>query len=162
MELVYTGVGKVNAAFSAAKAILSASVKSLQVINYGSAGTNTHPLHSLLTCTRFQQADMDARPLVPAAGITPFDELLYPQVEKGILEFSPNGQLCTTQDSFQTNPQFEVNDMEAYAIAKVCRILGVPFTAYKFISDSGDAGDWEKNHHLGMEQFRNLLTEWYA
>jgi hypothetical protein len=31
------------------------------------------------------------------------------------------------------------------------------FTAYKFISDSGDAHDWENNHHLGIEGFQEIL-----
>jgi adenosylhomocysteine nucleosidase len=158
IELIYTGVGKVNAAISATQHLMHLSPRSTIVLNYGSAGSATYAAHSMLKCKRFQQADMDARPLAEK-GHTPFDELLYPHVEKDILVFDENGILCTTQDTFQQKPIYEVNDMEAYGIAKVCRIMGMDFTAYKFISDSGDANDWEDNHHLGIEGFLKILQE---
>ena len=157
VELVYTGVGKVNAAISATQTLLNLNPRSTVVLNYGSAGSSAHPIHALVRCKRFQQADMDARPLTTQVGHTPFDDLLYPHIEKDILVFDNDGALCTTQDTFQQKPSYEVNDMEAYGIAKVCRIMGMEFTAYKFISDSGDAHDWENNHHLGVEGFLQVL-----
>jgi adenosylhomocysteine nucleosidase len=156
IELIYTGVGKVNAAISAARHLMDLDPASAIVINYGSAGSTIHPVHSLLRCRQFQQADMDARPLAEK-GHTPFDELLYPHIERDILVFDPQGILCTTQDTFQQSPVYEVNDMEAYGIAKVCRIRGIDFAAYKFISDSGDPHDWVDNHHLGIGQFSEIL-----
>jgi nucleoside phosphorylase len=77
------------------------------------------------------------------------------------LIFDANGELCTTQDKFQLQPVFEVNDMEAFGIAKTCKVLGFDFTAYKFISDSGDATDWADNHHLGIEGFLEILYDQY-
>ena len=158
VELIYTGVGKVNAAISATQHLMHLNPRTTIVLNYGSAGSAVHPVHSILKCKRFQQADMDARPLAEK-GHTPFDELLYPHVERDILVFEEGGILCTTQDTFQQKPVYEVNDMEAYGIAKVCRIMGMDFTAYKFISDSGDANDWEDNHHLGVEQFSGIIGQ---
>ena len=158
VDLIYTGVGKVNAAISATQQLMHLNPRSTIVLNYGSAGSATHPPHSILKCKRFQQADMDARPLADK-GHTPFDDLIHPHVEKDIIVFDDEGVLCTTQDTFQQQPFYEVNDMEAYGIAKVCRIMGMDFTAYKFISDSGDAGDWEENHHLGVEGFLKILQE---
>jgi adenosylhomocysteine nucleosidase len=157
VDLIYTGVGKVNAAISATQNLMHLNPRNTIVLNYGSAGSAVHPVHSILKCKRFQQADMDARPLMEHKGHTPFDDLLYPHVEKDILVFDEEGVLCTTQDTFQQIPEYEVNDMEAYGIAKVCRILGMDFTSYKFISDSGDANDWEDNHHLGTEGFLEIL-----
>jgi len=157
VDLIYTGVGKVNAAISATQQLMHLSPRNTIVLNYGSAGSAEHPVHSMLRCRRFQQADMDARPLADK-GSTPFDEILYPHIEKDILVFGDDGHLCTTQDTFQQSPVFEVNDMEAYGIAKVCRIMGMDFTAYKFISDNGSATDWEDNHHLGIEAFLEILT----
>lgn len=156
VELVYTGVGKVNAAISATQHLMNQRPRSTMVLNYGSAGSASHPIHAIIRCKKFQQADMDARPLAEK-GHTPFDELLYPHVEPDIIVFDDAGALCTTQDTFQQTPTYEVNDMEAYGIAKLCRILGMDFTAYKFISDSGDAQDWETNHHLGIEGFQDIL-----
>ena len=159
IELIYTGVGKVNAAICAASHLMETDPGTVIVLNYGSAGSSIHPVHSLLRCRRFRQADMDARPLAEQ-GHTPFDELLYPHLERDILVFDDQGTLCTTQDSFQQKPIYEVNDMEAYGIAKVCRIRGIDFTAYKFISDSGDPDDWADNHHLGIGQFSEILRDY--
>jgi adenosylhomocysteine nucleosidase len=162
IELIYTGVGKVNAAISATQSLMNADPSKTIVINYGSAGSSHHALHSIVRCKKFQQADMDARPLAQDWGHTPFDDITHPHIEQGILIFDEQGELCTTQDRFQLQPVFEVNDMEAYGIAKVCRILGFDFTAYKFISDSGDANDWVDNHHLGIEGFLDILKAEYV
>ncbi len=161
IELIYTGVGKVNAAIRTTQSLINADRSKTVVINYGSAGSNHHAIHSIIRCRKFQQADMDARPLAPDWGLTPFDDIVHPHIEQGILIFDEQGDLCTTQDKFQLQPVFEVNDMEAYGIAKVCRILGFDFTAYKFISDSGDANDWVDNHHLGIEGFLEILRSDY-
>ena len=161
IDLIYTGVGKVNAAICATRSLLVENPLATIVLNYGSAGSNHHTIHSIVRCKRFQQADMDARPLVPEWGHTPFDEIVYPYIERGELVFDVNGELCTTQDKFQQQPVFEVNDMEAFGIAKTCKVLGFDFTAYKFISDSGDATDWADNHHLGIEGFLEILYKQY-
>lgn len=157
VEIIYTGVGKVNAAIAATRHLHGHEHRDLVVLNYGSAGSAARPIHSMLRCKRFQQADMDARPLAEKY-ITPFDQVIHPHLENGILVFEEDGILCTTQDTFQQKPVYDVNDMEAFSIAKVCRILGLDFTAYKFISDSGDANDWEENHHLGVEAFQQILS----
>jgi nucleoside phosphorylase len=49
--------------------------------------------------------------------------------------------------------------MEAYSIAKVCKIYGFDFTAYKFISDDGNHEDWTKNHNKGIELFLQQLKD---
>jgi adenosylhomocysteine nucleosidase len=157
IDIIYTGIGKVNAAIAATRELSGLDPKTTLVLNYGSAGSADLPLHSLWHCRRFRQADIDVRPLVPERGCTPLDEVFYPQIGGDIIVFSEEGQICTTQDTFQQQPVYEVNDMEAYSLAKVCRIFGFDFHAYKFISDSGDAHDWKDNHHLGIEGFREML-----
>jgi adenosylhomocysteine nucleosidase len=52
-----------------------------------------------------------------------------------------------------------VCDMEAYSIAKVCKIYGFDFVSYKYISDNGDANDWKQNHNKGIEKFLEKLKE---
>jgi len=47
--------------------------------------------------------------------------------------------------------------MESYSIAKVCKIYGFDFTAYKYVSDSGNPDDWQVNHNKGIEMFLNKL-----
>ena len=64
------------------------------------------------------------------------------------------------QDKFEQDPKNGVYDMEAYALAKVCKIYGYDFWAYKFISDDGNPDDWEEHHHLGVEKFLKKLAEY--
>jgi len=65
---------------------------------------------------------------------------------------------CKTfvQDHFQTIPSV-ICDMESYSIAKVCKIYGFDFTAYKYVSDSGNPDDWQVNHNKGIEMFLDKL-----
>ena len=60
----------------------------------------------------------------------------------------------------------DVVDMEAYAIAKVCKKLGVGFTAIKYISDGSDHNahnDWAGNLPKAAEGlftvFEHLVRE---
>ena len=53
----------------------------------------------------------------------------------------------------------DVVDMEAYALAKTCRNFGIDFVSYKYISDDGNADDWEKNCGKGTKEFKKLLNE---
>ena len=50
--------------------------------------------------------------------------------------------------------------MEAYALAKTCRNFEIDFVSYKYISDDGDANDWEKNCSKGIKEFEKVL-EYY-
>jgi adenosylhomocysteine nucleosidase len=65
--------------------------------------------------------------------------------------------VCRTQDKFEDNP-VGIFDMEAYSIAKVCKMYGFDFTAYKYISDAGDSTDWEENHRKGTYLFLKQLN----
>jgi adenosylhomocysteine nucleosidase len=48
-------------------------------------------------------------------------------------------------------------DMECFAIAKVCKRFNIKFSAYKWISDSGEHSDWKENCKIGFEQVKELL-----
>ena len=66
-------------------------------------------------------------------------------------------------DSFMTEllrVDMDVVDMEAYALAKTCRNFEIDFVSYKYISDDGNADDWEKNCGKGVEKFKKVL-EYY-
>ena len=162
VSVYYTGVGKVNAAIKATEIIngfLFGGWKPDDVIilNYGSAGSNTIAKGTLAKCKHFIQNDMNT-PFCPNHG-TPFDELLNPELKEEILDFG-SGYVCRTQDKFEDNPT-GIFDMEAYSIAKVCKLYGFNFTAYKYISDGGDANDWEANHQKGAELFLEKLKQDY-
>jgi adenosylhomocysteine nucleosidase len=160
VEIHYTGVGKVNAAIKATSVLSVKDSRNTLVINYGSAGSNVLDKNHLYRCTKFYQSDMDARPLVDAIGKTPYDEMVYENIPKVIM-FNEDvygiGYLCSTADKFQENPSAHLVDMESYSIAKVCKIFGYDFVAYKFVSDDGNGEEWKENHMNGIFYFLKEL-----
>ena len=156
VSVYYTGVGKVNAAIKATE-VLSGLLYdfSLTVLNYGSAGSNTIPKGTLADCRYFIQQDM----ITPFGKTheTPFDSEIYTEIKEPTIEFG-SGYVCRTQDKFEDNPQ-GIFDMEAYSIAKVCKIYGFDFRAYKYISDAGDSDEWKENHSKGASLFLEQLKK---
>jgi len=161
-DVLYTGVGKVNATYNLTKVLLEDNhwYKYDLVINYGTAASKVY--NGIVDCTKFIQRDMDATPLGFKIGETPFEK------EPSLIDFShienPIGKnlCCYTGDNFETDiSQYDdVVDMEAYALAKTCRNLGKDFVSYKYISDDGNADDWEKNCGKGVEEFKNILVNY--
>ena len=140
MILMYTGVGKVNAAWRTAQGL--ALYAPDMVINFGTAGSVRSDLSGLIEVGVARQRDMDVRPLGVALGETPFED------DSLQIKFAPPALSCATGDSFvATAPELacDLVDMELYAIAKVCRAAGVPLRSFKYISDKADGAapqDW--------------------
>ena len=157
VEIIYTGVGKINAAISAVITLKDLDPKTTRVVNFGSAGSLL-PKMQLYQCTYFSQHDMNAEPLAPSHH-TPFDDLFY-KGRTDTLRFGENGHICATQDSFEKNPQdIFIYDMEAYALAKVCKKMGFQFHCFKFVSDGGEAEDWKENHGKVIDLFVDVLNK---
>ena len=156
VEIHYTGVGKVNAAIKATSVLSVKDSKNTLVINYGSAGSKVLDKNNLYICNKFEQADMDARPLVDNIGETPYDQTIYENMTS-LITFDGYGLICSTADKFQENPSALIVDMESYAIAKVCKIFGFDFVAYKFVSDDGNSEEWKENHKNGVFYFLEEL-----
>ena len=157
---VLTGSGKVNAAYELTKAI-HLHQPSL-VINLGSAGSNRFKRNEVVCCTQFLQRDMDATGLGFRPYETPF-AALDPVINYGIkLDELPEG-VCGTGDSFETGhsaTDYDVIDMEAYALAYVAMKKNIPFLCLKFISDGADgaaAEDWMVQVHHAAAAFRKIL-----
>jgi adenosylhomocysteine nucleosidase len=96
---------------------------------------------------------MDVRGLMKLKlGETPFDS---------IQEIITNdaGYSCGTGDSFvqsKIEMNVDVVDMEAYALAKICKLHNVDFKCFKFISDNADenaSSDWLENCKKGSKLF---------
>jgi adenosylhomocysteine nucleosidase len=155
VDVIYTGVGKINAAIKATQVLENLSPADTIVLNYGSAGAFEGWLGQLFKCKTFVQNDIDARPFVKKT-ITPFDDIIYPKLSNGDTISFGTGMVCYTQDKFEKKPS-EICDMEAYSIAKVCKIYGFDFTAYKYISDDGKHDDWNDNHVKGIDIFLEQL-----
>lgn len=168
VPVLYTGVGKVNAAHALTRglaAYLHSGVVMPQVINFGTAGSHRHPPGTTLECHAFVQRDMDVTGLGVPLGVTPFEDapaqLEFPRVFTSL----PLSGVCGSGDSFvmaRTAMDCDVVDMEAYALAKVCWLERAPFTSVKYITDGADdaAGqDWESNLKHAAERFLSLYQE---
>ena len=147
IQVHYCGIGKINAAFKTTELLMSQRIK--QVLNLGTAGSHKFQTHSVVECIEFVQRDMDLSPLGFPRGETPQDSIAGKLSVAAISKY-PKG-VCGTGDVFENSiPKLECDlvDMEAYAIAKVCRRLGVGFHSFKYITDGSDDNahkDWVAN-----------------
>lgn len=168
-SILFTGVGKVNATYSLTKYLVEhPEIKT--VINYGTAGKAYNVNKGeLIQCTTFLQGDMDCGTLTGGPGVT------YGDTDPSALQFGTEGKICRTQDQFVTDlsvldmfehlvcyEKFNVVEMEAYALAKVCYNMHRDFICYKYVSDDAntdDNGEWEENVDKGEPMFEKILVE---
>lgn len=168
-DVLYTGVGKVNATFALTRKFgkLGSYIPYSLVINYGTAGSRKIKKGKLVDCTKFIQRDMDVTGLGFMRGETPFEDDPPITIETPKDVFNPIGRraTCGSGDNFvedKTNYYGEVVDMEAYALAKVCYQYDVPFISFKYITDGADEQaheDWESNLADGIEVFMNKVLK---
>ncbi len=169
--ILLTGVGKINATHALTR-YLERNPNIRTVINYGTAGGVVGVSRGeVVECSTFVQGDMDLGPLTPGPGITLGD----PKNVDSVLKFDRPGLICRTQDQFVSDlsglemfenllegKRFNIVDMEAYALAKVCKLMDRDFICYKYISDDAKEGaevQWEENVSGGEETFYNLICE---
>jgi adenosylhomocysteine nucleosidase len=154
-KVFFTGIGKVNAAITAAELITKYQPD--RVINFGTVGgiTVKSGIHQV---TKFVQRDMLCVELGSLPGQTPFEDDV-------VLDFG-KGLTCSTGDNFVTDSDLlisaDVVDMEAYAIAKACKKYNTEFLCYKFVSDGANddsSKDWQSMVSLGQSYYLNKLKE---
>ena len=168
-RVLHTGAGKVNATMELTKVLQKAHLHYLPpmpklVINYGTAGSRDLPIGELVDCTKFVQRDMNITQLGFYAGQTPFESPNTMHV-LSTSKFNPIKKriVCDTGDSFvddlkKQSLYVRVFDMEAYALAKVCRDYDIPFISFKYITDNVNqhsAKDWEENCSDGVQLFKS-------
>ena len=141
-EIVYCGIGKINAAMAVSK--LLATQRPSRLINFGTAGGITQTPGTLVRVGHVIQRDMDLTGLGNARGTTAFDTV------PAMLSLDDSPIICGTGDNFLQGPPemaCDIVDMELFAIAKICAVNDIPLTAYKYISDAANdaaAGDWRE------------------
>ena len=165
-DVLYTGVGKVNATYKLTTHFgkYGSYIPYSMVINYGTAGSRKIKKKTLTDCTSFIQRDMDVTGLGFMRGETPFEKDI-PFVIPSKCNFNPIGRnaTCGSGDNFvedRTQYYGEDVDMEAYALAKVCYTRDVPFISFKYITDGADEQaheDWEANLASGIVEFKNQV-----
>jgi adenosylhomocysteine nucleosidase len=163
VDVLYTGLGKVNAAHRLTRRLAEERARGVTplVVNFGTVGSRRFETGALVGCHRFVQRDMDVTGLGFALGETPFEslpaELSFPVVFGDL----PAG-VCASGDRFEAIDRelpWDVVDMEAYALAKVCLLEEVPFACAKFVTDGANgtaAGDWQANLPLAARAFLEL------
>lgn len=169
-DVVYTGLGKINAAYGLMKALTDAKVRGVTypyVLNLGSAGSHEFARGVLVEADRFAQRDMDVTGLGFALGATPFEDV--PATLEMRRRFPHLASAtCGAGDSFlqgQSPIPCGLVDMEAYAYAKVCALEGIAFACVKFVTDGADDAshqDWQKHVTDAPHAFAPLLKDYCA
>ncbi len=166
IDLLYTGVGKINAAICITEYLLKNTIPEY-VINFGTAGSKTIEVGKIVDCTKFIQRDMDATGLGFEKYETPFDTKFSKIIDFSLFEKNPINLCltCATGDSFINSNDSHIGDvvdMEAYALAKVCFKYDIPFISFKYISDGADTDaniDWKKNITNGAKLFKSKVLD---
>ena len=150
-DVFFTGIGKVNAAITAMRVINEYHPQ--RIINFGTAGGITVS-SGLYKCTRFVQRDL----IIPDIGIA--------ITGNDPIEFETGGFTVSTGDDFVMNAKDIINadlvEMEAYAIAKVCKETYTDFLCYKYISDAADehaSGNWANSVSKGQPYYQEILKK---
>lgn len=160
-DVVYTGVGKINATYELTKKLmLSHDEPPKEVINFGTAGSVNGKCSGLVEVDVILQRDMITEPLEPR-GVTPYQEASG--IDHAIMLHSNSSITLGTGDSFvsEDDPWFEyanvdLVDMEAYALAVVCAKMGVKFRCFKYVSDNANENsknDWKSS-------FKSAQKDW--
>jgi len=153
VTVLYTGIGKINATHALTRKLAEyryAGRPPPLVVNFGTAGSHCFATGAVVACHQFIQRDMDVTGLGFELGVTPFEDL-PPLLEFPVVFPALPNVKCGSGDGFVTTrltAQYDVIDMEAYALAKVCRLENARFACAKYVTDGADHGaanDWQSN-----------------
>ena len=164
-EVIYveTGIGKVNAAMHTMRAICEYHPD--VVINLGSAGTLNHKVGDIIVCNRFVDRDLRNVTLNGVISEIEFDRDAINRIflSEHLMNHAKLVGTCNTGDSFiteGTDIEGDVIDMESYAVADVCRNMGIPFVAVKYVTDvvgQNSAQEW----YAKLKDVREGLTKFF-
>lgn len=143
-NVLYTGVGKVNAAISL-MTFLYKNLNIKKVINVGTAGGISINKHCIYECGVYIQGD-----------------IMYPSYEPETLTFDSSKHTLSTFDSFQKSlptRKCDLVDMEGFVFAKICKLNKINFSCIKYVcdivGDENQEADWMRHYRDG----RYLLKE---
>jgi adenosylhomocysteine nucleosidase len=153
------GIGKVNATFQLTSAlgymIYHMNVPIHMVLNFGTAASAFFPKGTLVSCMKFIERDMVCD-LPEFTNNNPATIALPRNYAPELLEAT-----CYTGDSFlnwmQCKQYDGVIDMEAFALAKVCQAIKVPFCSIKYVTDGQTPNselEWRRNMRKAQTEFR--------
>ena len=160
VDIVYSGVGKINATAASIRAIHEFQPK--KIVNFGTVGKINSALHGLLEIGKVIQRDMMTVPLAPR-GQTPFCPKPSQYLSLG------GNHTCGTGDSFVTahdpwliSQGVDVVDMELFAIANMAYQFNIPWQSFKYVTDDAneDSGnEWKHRVNHGQALYLEKLKE---
>lgn len=158
-NVLYTGIGKVNAANKLAQE-LTRMPHYQQVINYGRAWVNDNSvMGELLEIGWVMERDMDLTSLGfrKYSSIPDYKNFMFPTNNLDTEIVCGTGDNYDTKNfSTETQP-YHIIDTEAFALAKVCLDYQIIFKCYKYISnnmsDRNPDKSWNKNIHQSAVKF---------
>lgn len=159
LEIVYSGIGKINAAMTGIKAIQQYSPK--RILNFGTAGKIKPELQGLLEIGKVIQRDMDAEPLAPR-GSTPFCTRPHEYLSTGKYLCGSGDSFVTSSDPWLISQGVDVVDMELFAIAAIAYEHRIPWQSFKYITDDANESsgeDWQAKVHHGQDLFLDQIKD---
>lgn len=159
VEIVYSGIGKINATIATIQAITEFLPK--KIINFGTVGRVNPSLSGLIEIGKVIQRDMSTEPLAPR-GKTPFCIRPYEYQSTGEFICGTGDSFVTDQDPWLQENKVDVVDMELFAIAAAAHQFNVPWYSYKFITDdaNADSGNhWQDRVQHGEQLFLEVLRK---
>ena len=163
LTILKTGVGKVNASMKLSYYLKNNNPE--YIINLGSCGSIDFKVGDIVNPIKFIQADIDVTKFGYKKYQTPKEENIFVETKEFIIEL-PH-PICKTADKFEDNMKrdslFEndkiIFDMEAYSLVKTANLYNKNFIAIKYITDSGDSNDQNKNVKNCTESFKEFLNK---
>jgi adenosylhomocysteine nucleosidase len=147
--VLVTGVGKINATLALMNHAYHYLLPYDVIINVGSAGGVNLPKHTVHEFGIFREGDLS-----------------YPDYKPEIITNWRSNKVMSTFDSFQTTKPKHVThgvDMEAFALAKVCKLHDKKFYCFKYITDvigePNQEETWAAAYTSGQEALRAKLKE---
>jgi adenosylhomocysteine nucleosidase len=159
VEIIYSGIGKINAALTSLEAVRQFNPRT--IMNFGTAGKIKPQLDGLLEIGKVIQRDMMAEPLAPR-GKTPFCERPFEYLSSGKYVCGSGDSFVTASDPWLLSQGVDVVDMELFAIAYVANHYQIPWQSYKYITDDANessGNDWQQKVHHGQDLFIDKLKQ---
>jgi len=159
VEIVYSGIGKINATIASVAAIHQYAPQN--IINFGTAGTVNSQLQGLLDIAKVIQRDMNTEPLAPR-GQTPFCNKPSEYLSSGKYVCGTGDSFVTVQDFWLHSQGVDLVDMELFAIAACAYQHSIPWQSLKYITDDANensAHDWQEKVNHGQDLFIDRLKQ---
>ena len=122
------------------------------ILNIGSAGSAKYPIGTIVPCTRFING-----------GCELVDDCIEVQADGASVfsgDYFMSTQTFSPEQVKQLSQQYDLFDMEAYAVAQFCKMYDIPFYCLKAVSDNldGNLKDWRGILADIRVQFTELLN----